>query len=246
MAAVTSKPNGKALLFDLDGTLIDSMPAHEQAWIIWHERHGVEMDATSFFASTAGRTNNEILSGMLPGRAAAEYKDWADEKEALYRAQAGKSLVLVAGARDYLVKARGLGFSLAICTAATPENMALAFRMFELDRLVDTVTSPSDGLRGKPHPDIFLEAARRLEISPEHCVVFEDAPLGVEAARRAGMTAVALTTTLPAAAFASVNPPDTFATLGRRKLVALKEFRASMPMLDTPSEELTREDRDRR
>jgi beta-phosphoglucomutase len=221
MGAVTSKANGKALLFDLDGTLIDSMPAHEQAWIIWNQRHGIAMDADGFFASTAGRTNDEILSVLLPGCSAAEYKAWADEKEALYRELAAQSLVLVQGARDYLVKARELGFSLAICTAATPENMALAFQIFGLDQMVDTVTSPSDGLRGKPHPDIFLEAAKRLKISPEHCVVFEDAPLGVEAARRAGMTAVALTTTLPADAFASfdnllgiaadfndVSPPD--------------------------------------
>jgi beta-phosphoglucomutase len=224
-------PNGKALLFDLDGTLIDSMPAHEQAWVIWHQRHNFAMDAVGFFASTAGRTNDEILRTMLPARTAAEYLAWEDEKESLYRELASHSLALIAGAHDYLVAARAAGFSLAICTASTPKNMALAFDKFGLDAMVDTVTSPSDGLRGKPHPDIFLEAARRLKIPPEHCVVFEDAPLGVEAARRAGMPAVALTTTLPDSSFASfdnliciasdfggVNPPDTFTTLGRRKL----------------------------
>jgi beta-phosphoglucomutase len=202
---MATQTNGKALLFDLDGTLIDSMPAHEQAWIIWHQRNDVAMDAVGFFASTAGRTNDEILRDMLPGRTAAEYEAWVDEKESLYRELAAKSLVLIQGAHDYLVQARSLGFSLAICTASTPKNMALAFGKFGLDTMVDTITSPSDGLRGKPHPDIFLEAAKRLKISPENCVVFEDAPLGVEAARRAGMTAVALTTTLPADAFASFD-----------------------------------------
>jgi beta-phosphoglucomutase-like phosphatase (HAD superfamily) len=62
--------------------------------------------------------------------------------------------------------------------------------------------SPGQLLRGKPHPDVFIEAARRLGVAPSQCIVFEDAPLGVEAARRAGMRAVALTTTLPAGAFA--------------------------------------------
>jgi beta-phosphoglucomutase len=205
MAAVTNKTNGKALLFDLDGTLIDSMPAHEQAWIIWHQRHDLAMDPVGFFASTAGRTNDEILRDMLPGRTAAEYDTWVDEKESLYREIASQNLTLIAGAHDYLAAARAAGFSLAICTASTPKNMALAFNKFGLDAMVDTITSPSDGLRGKPHPDIFLEAARRLKIAAEHCVVFEDAPLGVEAARRAGMTAVALTTTLPAAAFANFD-----------------------------------------
>ena len=198
---MASQPTSKALLFDLDGTLIDSMPSHEQAWITWHQRHGLVMNAPGFFASTAGRTNIEILSDMLPGQSAATYQAWEDEKESLYRELAASRLTLIAGAHDYLVQARQAGFKLAICTASTPKNMALAFDKFGLDAMVDTVTSPSDGLRGKPHPDIFLEAAKRLNTLPEHCIVFEDAPLGVEAARRAGMRAVALTTSLPAAAF---------------------------------------------
>jgi beta-phosphoglucomutase-like phosphatase (HAD superfamily) len=99
--------------------------------------------------------------------------------------------------------ARERGMKLAICTASTPENMALAFERFGLDAHVDTVVSPADGLRGKPHPDIFLEAARRLGVPAADCIVFEDAPLGIEAARRAGMPAVALTTSLPAQDFES-------------------------------------------
>ena len=71
------------------------------------------------------------------------------------------------------------------------------------DRLVGAVTSPADGLRGKPHPDIFEAAALRLGVAAASCLVFEDAPLGIEAARRAGMDAIALTTTLPPAAFAA-------------------------------------------
>ena len=216
---------GRALLFDLDGTLIDSMPAHEQAWITWHQQHGITMNAPGFFASTAGRTNIEILTDMLPGQSAATYQLWEDEKESLYRALAAATLTLIAGAHDYLVRARAAGFKLAICTASTPKNMALAFDKFGLDAMVDTVTSPSDGLRGKPHPDIFLEAAKRMSTSPAQCVVFEDAPLGVEAARRAGMRAVALTTSLPATAFGGfdnliceaadftgVSPPDILVT----------------------------------
>ena len=196
-------PQGtQALLFDLDGTLIDSMPAHQLAWVEWHRRHGLTMDEPAFFSATAGRSNHEILRDMLPTRAEAELDRLVDEKEELYRAQARRKLELIAGAQAYLAAARDAGLRLAICTASTPANMKLAFDKFGLDDWVDTVTSPADGLRGKPHPDIFLEAARRLGVAPEHCIVFEDAPLGIEAARRAGMQAVALTTTLPAAAFA--------------------------------------------
>jgi len=125
----------------------------------------------------------------------------ADEKEMLYREIAMQSLELIAGVEALCVGARRLGMKLAICTASTPENMALAFGRFKLDAQMDTVVSPADGVRAKPHPDIFLEAARRLQVPPQACLVFEDAPLGIEAAHRAGMRAVALTTSLPARDF---------------------------------------------
>jgi beta-phosphoglucomutase len=125
----------------------------------------------------------------------------AHEKETLYREIAAHSLELIPGFEALRAAARARGMKLAICTASTPENMALAFGRFGLDAQMDTVVSPADGVRGKPHPDIFLEAARRLGVAPADCVVFEDAPLGVEAARNAGMPAVALTTSLAAEEF---------------------------------------------
>ena len=195
----------KALLFDLDGTLIDSMPHHHDAWVAWHARRNLVIDEASFFAATAGRSNHEILADMLPGLDAAAYDALADEKEGLYREFAAPALALIAGTGAYLAQARRDGLKLAVCTASTLPNMALAFARFGIDGWVDTVVSPADGLRGKPHPDIFLEAARRLCVAPADCIVFEDAPLGVEAARRAGMRAVALTTTLGASAFAGFD-----------------------------------------
>ncbi len=195
----------KALLFDLDGTLIDSMPHHQQAWTAWYARRGQTLAAGDFFASTAGRSNAEILLDLYPELTLQQHVDMADEKEALYRDIAARSLVLVDGAQAFVARARAAGLRLALCTASTLPNMALAFERFGIDAWVDTVVSPADGLRGKPHPDIFLEAARRLGIEPAHCVVFEDAPLGVEGARRAGMKAAALTTTLPAESFAGFD-----------------------------------------
>jgi beta-phosphoglucomutase len=209
-ALPTTRPI-EALLFDLDGTLIDSMPIHHEAWRQWFARHALPFDDAGFFAATAGRTNDEILRELMPGLAPAARQALAEEKEALYRAEAARSLQLVAGADAALTLARAAGLRLAICTASPLGNLQVAFDRFGLDDRVDTITSPADRafgggpeerLRGKPHPDIFVEAARRLGVPAAACVVFEDAPLGIEAARRAGMRAVALTTTLPAAAFA--------------------------------------------
>ncbi|TXC66550.1 HAD family phosphatase [Piscinibacter aquaticus] len=192
----------QGFLFDLDGTLIDSMPCHHDAWVARHARRGLSVDADAFFAATAGRSNDEILADLFPAATPAERIAMADEKERLYREAAATRLALVAGAAEFVEASRAAGVKLAVCTASTPENMALAFSRFPIREWVQTVVSPADGLRGKPHPDLFLEAARRLGLAPERCIVFEDAPLGIEAARRAGMNAVALTTTLPAASFA--------------------------------------------
>ena len=191
-----------AFLFDLDGTLVDSMPHHRSAWLAWHARRGTAPAPAASFSTTAGRTNAEILAELYPDLGAAEREAMAHEKETLYRSIAADALALIAGAQAFVLAARDAGLPLAVCTAATPENLAFAFARFPIDRWVQTVVSPADGLPGKPAPDLFLEAARRLNVTPADCIVFEDAPLGVEGARRAGMRAVALTTTLPADAFA--------------------------------------------
>jgi len=192
-----------ALLFDLDGTLIDSMPHHHVAWQEWHRRRGLPFDEDGFFTATAGRANAEIMRTLVPGHTAEDYLAMGDEKEALYREIATHALEMIGGFDALRAAARERGLKLAICTASTPENMALAFGRFGLDAQMDTVVSPADGVRGKPHPDIFLEAAKRLGLAPADCIVFEDAPLGIEAAQRAGMHAVALTTSLPTEDFAS-------------------------------------------
>ena len=216
----------RGFLFDLDGTLIDSMPHHHDAWVAWHARRGLSLDADAFFAATAGRANDEILAAMFPAATPAERVVMADEKETLYREIAARHLKLIEGAQAFVMRARAQGLRLAVCTASTPENMALAFARFPIRDWVETVVSPADGLRGKPHPDIFLEAARRLGLAPAQCLVFEDAPLGIEAARRAGMGAVALTTTLNAAAFAGYS----------NLLASAPDFRALDPLA------LTKED----
>jgi HAD superfamily hydrolase (TIGR01509 family) len=203
----------EAVLFDMDGTLIDSMPLHERSWVLWHAELELPFDdPDGFFHATAGRTNVEILRDLWSDRAEEELNALAHRKEVLYREIAARELTLIAGAAEVCAQARARGLKVAVCTAAPPENIAVAFERFGFAALVDTVTSPADGLRGKPHPDIFAEAARRLGVAPQNCLVFEDAPLGIEAAQRAGMAAVVMTTTLPASAFAHYpNVIDTLA-----------------------------------
>jgi HAD superfamily hydrolase (TIGR01509 family) len=194
-----------ALLFDLDGTLIDSMPIHDLTWRQWFAEQGLPFDEAGFFAATAGRSGQEIVVDLFPALDKAALDALVERKEALYRDVARRELQAVPGALALIEAAAALGLKQAVCTAAPDANVALAFQRFGLARHIAATVNPDQGFRGKPHPDLFLEAARRLGVEAARCLVFEDAPLGVEAARRAGMPAVAITTTMPADAFAGFD-----------------------------------------
>jgi HAD superfamily hydrolase (TIGR01509 family) len=193
----------RALIFDMDGTLVDNMACHTAAWGEWHARHGLLFDEPSFFDRTAGRTDLDILAGLLPERPRGELIALGEEKEAIYRELFLPQRRLTPGVADLIAEAGRRGLPLAVATAAPPPNIDFILDGLNIRRRFRAVVSPAMGLPGKPAPDMFLKAAALMDIAPAACLVFEDAPLGIEAARRAGMRAAALTTTLPAAAFAA-------------------------------------------
>jgi beta-phosphoglucomutase family hydrolase len=201
-----SQAKKRALIFDMDGTIVDNMAFHTQSWIAFFERRGRAIDADEFFRATAGRQGKEIIrSHMGEHLDDEEVATLNHEKEAVYRELYAPHLKAVAGFEDLVADARSQGILLAVGTAAPPENVEFTLDGLDLRRHFETVVGASDVARGKPHPDVFLEAARRCGADPAHCIVFEDAPLGVEAARRAGMRAVVITTTLPREAFADFD-----------------------------------------
>jgi HAD superfamily hydrolase (TIGR01509 family) len=201
----------RALVFDMDGTIVDNMRYHDAAWAEWYGRHGLTFDADVHFHSTAGRTAAETFERLIPGSTAADHALWSAEKEALYHESYGPHVAELAGLSALLDAADAGGLKLAVATAAPPVNIAFILDRLDLRRRFGAIASPSMGLRGKPHPDIFLKAAELLDVQPEACLIFEDAPLGVEAARRAGMQAVAVTTHVGPEAF--LTYPNRIATI---------------------------------
>jgi beta-phosphoglucomutase len=201
----------RAFIFDMDGTIVDNMRFHDEAWGVWYGRHGLAFDAARHFQATAGRTNSEIFTSLIPGSTPEDHARWADEKEALYHEAYRPHLKPVAGFEALIDAADRAGIALGVATAAPPVNIAFVLDNLDLRRRFKAVASPSMGLRGKPNPDIFLKSAELLGVPPAACLVFEDAPLGVEAARRAGMRAIAVTTMLGAEAFADF--PNRIATI---------------------------------
>ncbi len=183
----------KALIFDMDGTMIDSMGHHRLSWIEFVRRHGIEIEVDDLMRRTTGRTGAECMNQLF-GREVSADDAWAlvAEKEAIYRELFAPVFREVAGFRAFAEQARAAGLDIGVGTAGDRHNIAFALQHLAMDPVPPVIVGGDEGLPGKPDPAIFLEAARRLGVAPAHCVVFEDAPFGIEAARRAGMAAVAV------------------------------------------------------
>jgi beta-phosphoglucomutase-like phosphatase (HAD superfamily) len=192
-----------ALIFDMDGTMIDSMPYHAQSWALFAAKHGVHMDLPELMRRTTGRTGTECM-GELFGRvmSAQEALPLVKEKEQMYRDLFAPVFSEVRGFKAFEAAARGLGLKIAVGTAGDLHNVQFALSHLKLAQAPDAVIRGDMGLPGKPEPAIFLEAARAVSARASTAIVFEDAPLGIEAARRAGMRAVAICTSHSAAELA--------------------------------------------
>jgi beta-phosphoglucomutase len=191
-----------AFIFDMDGTIVDNMAFHTDSWLAFFARRGKTYDPDAFFRETAGAQGREILRERLGADIPEdEIAVLAQEKDVLYREMYGPHRSAIQGFEDFVTAARAQGVQLAVATSAPPANIVFTLDELDLRRHFDAVVGAADVARGKPHPDVFLKAAEKLGVLPTDCIVFEDAPMGVEAARRAGMRAVVITTTLPADAF---------------------------------------------
>lgn len=185
-------------IFDLDGTLVDSADAHEHAWTALGVQLGLPV-SRDFFLRFFGRPNPPIIRALFEEHGRTPPSDeeiarLADCKEAIYLDRIGAAFPPMPGGVALAHALAAAGWSLAIGSSAPPGNVR-----FMLDRLWPALDAPFNAVvtgacieRGKPHPDVFLEAAQRIGIAPERCIVIEDAAPGIEAAHRAGMRCAAL------------------------------------------------------
>lgn len=188
-----STPPAGGVLWDLDGTLIDSGEQHYAAWRDALAARGREHPREEF-ARLFGRRNDVILREIFgDDLSAAEAARVADDKEERYRRLVRKDgLEPLPGVMDWLHRLKERRFRQALATMAPAANVAVVIEVLDLFSLIDATAAAEDVAHGKPDPAIFLEAARRIGVPAERCVVMEDAPAGLEGARRAGMRSVGI------------------------------------------------------
>ncbi len=184
----------KALLFDLNGTVIDDMPFHILAWNQILNKLGASLSLEETKLQCYGK-NEELLERVFPGRfSIEEMKAIAIEKEIQYQKDFTPHLKLIEGLSVFLEEAYQAKIKMAIGSAAIPFNIDYILDGLHLHKYFPVVVSAEHVIESKPHPETFLQCAEKLNVAPEDCIVFEDSPKGVEAAARAGMKAVAITT----------------------------------------------------
>ncbi len=199
---------GLALIFDLDGVIVDSNPLHRVAWETFNRRYGLET-SEEMHAFMYGKRNDDIIRHFFGAHLdPADIADRGAAKEALYREMAGRRLQesLVPGIREFLVHYRTV--PLAVASNAEPENIDFILDGAGIRPYFRVVIDGHQVSQPKPHPEIYLRVADVLGIPPANCIVFEDSHTGVQAGVAAGMRVVGIRTThdiLPGARLTADN-----------------------------------------
>jgi beta-phosphoglucomutase len=183
-----------ALLFDLDGVVIDSMPTHTLAWERYLEANGI--DPHDVEARMHGKRNDELVRNLFGSHLSDEAVfEHGAAKERLFRELIGATLEakLVPGIREFLAEASKT-VPLAVGTNAEPANVDFTLNGAGIRQYFRAIVDGSQVARAKPAPDVYLRGAELLNVDPANCIVFEDSPVGIQAARAAGMRVVGLLT----------------------------------------------------
>jgi beta-phosphoglucomutase len=182
-----------AVIWDVDGTLVDTAELHFDAWVRMANEMGRPFSRDDF-AATFGRRNPEIIGYLFQSTFTdQEIADIGERKETYYRVEAEKGLSLLPGVREKLEAFHALGIPQAVGSSAPRGNLDLILRVTDSAKYFKAIVGMEDTQRGKPDPQVFLVAAEKLGVAPDRCLVFEDAIAGVEAAKAGGMKCIAVT-----------------------------------------------------
>lgn len=180
-----------AVIWDLDGVIIDSAEEHRQAWQRLAREEGVPLSDADFWA-TFGKRNDDIIAILWGSLSPKQVQALAERKETYFRELMSKSATALPGAMELMRGLHEAGFPQALASSAPIENIQLISDMLGLEQYLTALVSGETVPQGKPAPDIFLKAASELGIEPAYCLVIEDAVAGVQAAHAAGMRCISV------------------------------------------------------
>jgi beta-phosphoglucomutase len=201
----------KALIFDMDGTLVHSDPTHLEAFAEILEPEGVVINEELYRSSIIGRTNDAIFASLLPHRTVAEHEDFADRKEAAFRRRA-LDLKPLDGLLDLLDWAEARSIRIALVTNAPVLNATHMLDVLGIAERFSVKITIEEVERGKPDPLPYLTALERLGLGPEEAVAFEDSPSGMRAAKGAGLYSFGVLTGLSADEMTALGADRTIET----------------------------------
>lgn len=197
--------NIKAIIFDCDGVLVNSESISCNSWIpVFRRKYGVELDTD--FRPVIGKNFKDAVNYWFKEHGLkGDVYEIAKEKEAEYFRYGKGKVKAFPGNVEFIEKAINLEIKIAVASSGTPEKINFNLEESGLKRYFNTIVSCNDVKRGKPWPDLFLEAAKRMNLSPDNCLIIEDSLYGIQAAKKAGMFCIAMTTSFPAENFSEAD-----------------------------------------
>lgn len=188
----------QALIFDMDGTLVDSMPYHDQSWVVFLQEHQLSIDPETFDRDYHKGTLVEVMARLFPSiTTEAELRAIGQRKEALFRELYKPHLETLPGVPDFLAALQKQNIPVGLATMGDQANIDFTLDGLGISAFFDATTGGDQVTKGKPHPEIFLETARKLHVDPAQCLAFEDTQSGIESAIAAGMDVVGVATQFP-------------------------------------------------
>lgn len=185
----------KALLFDMDGTLVDNMDYHKQSWIDFFALHQLDLTYDRFDSYYHKGSLVEIMGRLFPHITdQKKLSEIGAYKEQRYRELYASNVASISGLEAFLNQAVKDKIPMGVATMGDQYNIDFIFDALQLHPYFHSTTGGHEVTQGKPHPEIFLTAAQKLKVSPESCLVFEDTRSGIAAAHAAGMTVVGVAT----------------------------------------------------
>lgn len=186
----------QAVIFDLDGTLIDNNSYHIEAWKIFYKKIGREYSVEDYLKNINGRINRDIFNFMFGGGLTEdEIKRYSEEKEAMYRELYAPYIQPIKGLTVFLEELQYASVAKAIATSGQGPNIDFMFQHVNIRQFFAAVVDATQITKGKPDPEIFLKAAADVQADPSKCIAFEDSVAGIRSAKSAGMKVIGLATT---------------------------------------------------